>query len=173
MVVSPLGPGVALLVGHLAEQAGGLAEIGMNVRLLDGSVRVLRGPPGRVGWTAQVDATRLDFVMRTAHVGVRGGPRWGLGDAALEGWAVSPFLLGGRTWISAGEHGLARWWVVGVGLEATRTWVWEPLVLELGGGLYTDANVAYTPLISSFEDGRPASLLPVKPMIDLSVGLGR
>ena len=173
VLVSPLGSALGFGVAALAGEAGGLDEIGMNIRLLDGNLRVVHAPAGRLGWVAQVDATRLDFVMRTAHLGVRTGPRWGVGDAALEGWGVSPFVLAGHTWITAGEHGLARWWVVGVGLEATRTWVWEPLVLELGGGVYTDANVAYTPLISSFEDGRPSSLLPVKPMLDLNVGLGR
>lgn len=171
VLIQPLGPVAGAALSVFGDDLLGSDEIGLELRVLDLNARGVYAPPGRLGAFAQVDYGVTTFLMRSAHVGLRAGPRLALGDGGLEGWAVSPFALAGPTWLRAGDILLARWWMLGLGAEMSRTWTHGPLVIELGGGLYSAANVGYRAWLTSMDDNRPEPLLPVKPVLNFGVGL--
>ncbi len=126
----------------------------------------------RMGLTVGIDGftTRPVFV-RATHVGLRIGTRISLRNRGLNDWAVSPFVIGGVSTLSTQSRGrMARYGVLGLGAQLSRTWVWKHFVFELGAGAYGSAPFAYTSRAQGLQDAEPDALLPIKPLLNGSLG---
>ncbi len=166
VMVSPLGPIVALAI-NLAD----IGEFGVPVQAFDQNLRGHHMFTGRWGLTAQVDITGGELLLRGTHYGLRVGPRMTFRKRGVADWAVSPFVLGGLTTLSAGGYPLARWFNFGVGVELGRTFVWRGLAIELGGGLYRSRNFGYAAQADAVLGSEaPEPLAGVLPLITWSVG---
>lgn len=170
--VNALGPTLSLVATALGAAAASGDSLPFSIWAADLNLRGHHMFTPRIGLTAQVDYTAVNFLTRFSHVGVRVGPRFSLREEWLPGWGVSPYLIGGGSFATAGPVKLSRWGVLGVGAEATRTWVrGEHFSLELGFGVYRTTNFGYTTLVEGFVGGElPPNLLPVKPQAIVGVG---
>lgn len=159
VLTGPIGPIVAVVANVL------------EIPSFDANLRVLHVHGDRWGWTAQTDViTTVPFFVRATHVGLRGGPRLSLRGRGLSDWTVGAFGILGITDVSVAGGSLARYAVVGGGLEGGRTWVWKRFTMELGLAVYSTGNIAYASDAEVLEDERPASLSPIKPSVNWSLG---
>lgn len=161
VVVDPLAPALALVLRALE-----LPALDLNLR----GHRILSDS---VGITAELDYTSLAgaYTVRTWHTGGRVGARLALRGRGLSDWTVTPFVLGGVTGVTVdGYGGLARYGVLGSGVEAGRTWVWGPVALDLGVGLYTAMNLGYQVLAPAAEGTEVGPGPFLRPLVDLGIG---
>lgn len=159
VLISPLGVG-ASVVGHA-----------LGTPTYDVPLRLSHAASDRVGLTLQTDLTwSTPFDMATSYTGLRGGPRISLRGRGLDDWTLTPFALAGVSTVSAGGERLARYGMVGVGVEAGRTWVWKHFTMEVGLGAYAATDVAYAARAEVFADLRVQPVLPIKPTVNWSVG---
>lgn len=127
----------------------------------------------RLGITAELEATVISgvFTVSTWHAGARVGPRLALRGRGLNDWNALAFVLGGVTTATAGGAGpLARYGVLGSGVELGRTWVWGHFTLDLGLGAYLSANVGYRTLSPAAEGTGVDTGLSLHPLLDLGFG---
>ncbi len=157
--MSPIGP----VVTTVANVTGS--------PVFDATLRFHHMPSDRLGWTLQADLTAAAiFDMQVSHFGVRGGPRFSLRQRGLSDWTVTPFATVGVTSLSALDRRLARYGVLGVGVEAGRTWVWRRLAMELGLGVYTAFPVGFSTPAEAMQEQKAVNLSPIKPSVTWSLG---
>jgi hypothetical protein len=159
VMVSPIGPVVAAV-----SSVAGTPAFDVNLK-----VHHMMGD--RVGWTVQADHLRAHVMdMDATHTALRGGPRFALRGRGLADWTLTPFVSVGHATLSAADEELIRYKLLGGGLDAGRTWVWQRFVMELGLGVYTTVPVAFKTDAEALATQEPVTIFPIKPSITWSVG---
>jgi hypothetical protein len=159
VMVSPLGP-----VGAVVATAAGTPA-------LDANLKVHHMVGRRVGLTAQVDHLRAHVMdMDATHTSLRAGPRFALRDRGLADWTLTPSGSIGYATLSAADEELMHYTLLGVGLDAGRTWVWKRLSMEVGLGAYSTFAVGYRTSAEALADEEPESVSPIKPNVTWSLG---
>ncbi len=159
VLVSPIGPVVSLV---------GTA---MGTPTADATLRFHHMTSDRVGLTLQTDLTSsVPFDLTVSHASLRGGPRLSLRQRGLADWTLTPFAVVGITTIAAAHERLARYGVVGGGVEVGRTWVWRRFTMELGLGAYSVVPVGFAARAEVFAEDHPVNVLPIKPAVTWGLG---
>lgn len=160
----------AVLVSPIGPVAAGVSSA-LGTPAFDANLRVLHMPGAFVGWSAQADLLSADAMdLHMLSTTLKGGPRFALRKRGLEDWSLNPFASVGYTSVGAGEHHLAHYAVLGLGLDATRTWVWQRFTMELGLGVYSALPVGFSTPAEALANEAPVVLSPIKPSVTWSLG---
>jgi len=159
VLVSPIGPTVALVAS-----AAGTPAFDLNVK-----AHHMLGD--RVGLTLQTDFLRVRVEdVHVVHTGLKAGPRFALRGRGLSDWTLTPFASVGYTSVSAAHEHLVHYEVLGLGLDAGRTWVWKRFAMDLGLGVYSAFPVGFQTGAEALEAQAPISVSPIKPSVTWSIG---
>lgn len=159
VLVNPIGPVSAVVASATGTPA------------IDANLRAIHMPGDAVGFSLQGDYLRARIM--DIHVGsatLKAGPRFALRKRGLADWSLTPYASVGYTAVSAAGDHLAHYGVLGLGVDASRTWVWKRFTMDLGLGVYTALPIAYGSPAEVFANERPVSVSPIKPSITWSLG---
>ena len=159
ILVSPIGPVTALVANAVGTPA------------FDANLRAHHMVGDRLGWTVQTDFLRTRLMdVGVLSTSIRGGPRFALRKRGLADWSLNPYASVGYSTIYAAHEPLAHYGVLGLGVEAGRTWVWNHFTMELGLGVYSAVPIGYASPAEVLSERRPPNLSPIKPSVTWSVG---
>jgi|GEM_PF-3442840 len=115
----------------------------------------------RVGLTIAPAFSHFDAGATWTVVGVRAGPRFTWRGKGLRGWYMFPFGMVGWGWVTALGRDVTSAPMAGLGMECGYTFIWGPVAMELGTGLYA-SGFAF--------DGDVPPLFNPRPIFNASLG---